>query len=110
MLIAPPRERVKKASVLHIELRGEISDQLQGSFSSRLSLPKISENFLKATYDPEIAGIYLEIEPLACAWLKLMKFVDTFDLPVKLRKHRQVFKILQLNSSNLAWQRGYLGV
>lgn len=71
MLIAPPWERVKKGSVLHMKLRGEISDQLQGSFSSRLSLPKISENFLKATYDPRIAGIYLEIEPLACAWGKI---------------------------------------
>lgn len=71
MFIAPPWERVKKGSVLHMKLRGEISDQLQGSFSSRLSLPKISENFMKAAYDPRIAGIYLEIEPLSCAWGKI---------------------------------------
>lgn len=71
MFIAPPWERVKKGSVLHMKLRGEILDQLQGSFSSRLSLPKISENFMKAAYDPRIAGIYLEIEPLNCAWGKI---------------------------------------
>lgn len=71
MLIALPWERVKKGSVLHIQLRGQISDQLQGRFSSRLSLPKLSENFMKAAYDPRIAGIYLQIEPLDCAWGKI---------------------------------------
>lgn len=71
MLIALPWERVKKGSVLYIKLRGQISDQLQGRFSSRLSLPKISENFMKAAYDPRIAGIYLQIEPLNCAWGKI---------------------------------------
>ncbi|KAL4185606.1 hypothetical protein AMTRI_Chr10g231500 [Amborella trichopoda] len=71
MLIAWPWERVKKGSVLHMKIRGPIFDQLQGSFSSKLSLPQICENFIKAAYDPRIAGIYLQIEPLNCGWGKV---------------------------------------
>ncbi|KAH9297297.1 hypothetical protein KI387_028979 [Taxus chinensis] len=71
MLIALPWERVKKGSVLNMKLRGQISDQLQDRFSSRLSLPKICENFIKAAHDPRIAGIYLQIEPLDCGWGKI---------------------------------------
>ncbi|ERN05826.1 serine protease SPPA, chloroplastic [Amborella trichopoda] len=71
MLIAWPWERVKKGSVLHMKIRGQIFDQLQGRFSSKLSLPQICENFIKAAYDPRIAGIYLQIEPLNCGWGKV---------------------------------------
>ncbi|KAH6824243.1 signal peptide peptidase [Perilla frutescens var. hirtella] len=71
MLIAWPWERVKKGSVLTMKIRGEISDQLKGRFSSGLSLPQICENFIKAAYDPRISGIYLHIEPLNCGWGKV---------------------------------------
>lgn len=71
MLVAWPWERVKKGSVLVMKLRGEISDQLSSRFSSRLSLPQICENFVKAAYDPRISGIYLHIEPLSCGWGKV---------------------------------------
>eukprot|EP01018_Ginkgo_biloba_P039788 Gb_05224 [translate_table: standard] len=71
MLIALPWERVKKGSVLNMKLRGQIADQLQGRFSSRLSLPQICQNFIKAAHDPRIAGIYLQIEPLDCGWGKI---------------------------------------
>ncbi|XXG55272.1 hypothetical protein AAC387_Pa03g2974 [Persea americana] len=71
MLFALPWERVRKGSVLSMKLRGQISDQLQSRFSSGLSLPQICENFVKATYDPRISGIYLQIEPLNCGWGKV---------------------------------------
>ncbi|KAL2462086.1 Serine protease SPPA [Abeliophyllum distichum] len=71
MLFAFPWERVKKGSVLTVKIRGEISDQLKSRFSSGLSLPQICENFIKAAYDPRIAGIYLHIEPLSCGWGKV---------------------------------------
>ncbi|CAI9786766.1 unnamed protein product [Fraxinus pennsylvanica] len=71
MLFAFPWERVKKGSVLTMKIRGQISDQLKSRFSSGLSLPQICENFIKAAYDPRIAGIYLHIEPLSCGWGKV---------------------------------------
>ncbi|KAL8478749.1 hypothetical protein ACS0TY_030579 [Phlomoides rotata] len=71
MLVAWPWQRVKKGSVLTMNIRGEISDQLKSRFSSGLSLPQISENFIKAAYDPRISGIYLHIEPLNCGWGKV---------------------------------------
>nr|ATB19565.1 putative SPPA1 [Thuja plicata] len=71
MLIALPWEQVRQGSVLEMELGGQISDQLQDWFSSKLSLPKICENFIKAALDPRIAGIYLHIEPLSCGWGKI---------------------------------------
>ncbi|XP_021909194.1 serine protease SPPA, chloroplastic isoform X2 [Carica papaya] len=71
MLIAFPWERVRKGSVLTMKLRGQISDQLKSRFSSGLSLPQICENFIKAAYDPRVAGIYLHIEPLNCGWGKV---------------------------------------
>lgn len=71
MLFAFPWERVRKGSVLTMKLRGQISDQLQSRFSSGLSLPQICENFMKATYDPRISGVYLHIEPLGCGWGKV---------------------------------------
>ncbi|CAH9095715.1 unnamed protein product [Cuscuta epithymum] len=71
LLFVLPWQRVRKGSVLTIKLRGQISDQLQSRFSSRLSLPQICENFTKAAYDPRISGIYLHIEPLACGWGKV---------------------------------------
>lgn len=49
----------------------QISDQLKSRFSSGLSLPQICENFIKAAYDPRVAGIYLHIEPLNCGWGKV---------------------------------------
>ncbi|CAA2994836.1 serine protease SPPA, chloroplastic [Olea europaea subsp. europaea] len=71
MVFALPWERVKKGSVLTMKIRGQISDQLKGRFSSGLSLPQICENFIKAAYDPRIVGIYLHIEPLSCGWGKV---------------------------------------
>ncbi|PIN10789.1 hypothetical protein CDL12_16616 [Handroanthus impetiginosus] len=71
MLVALPWERVKKGSVLTMKIRGEISDQLKGRFSSGLSLPQICENLIKAAYDPRISGVYLHIEPLSCGWGKV---------------------------------------
>ncbi|XP_074579698.1 serine protease SPPA, chloroplastic-like isoform X1 [Curcuma longa] len=71
LFFALPWERIEKGSVLKMQLRGKISDQLWTRFSSGLSLPQICENFLKATYDPRISGIYLHIEPLDCGWGKL---------------------------------------
>ncbi|VFQ80645.1 unnamed protein product [Cuscuta campestris] len=71
LLFALPWQRVRYGSVLTTKLRGEISDQLQSRFSSRLSLPQICENFTKAAYDPRISGIYLHIEPLRCGWGKV---------------------------------------
>ncbi|CAN6477476.1 unnamed protein product [Victoria cruziana] len=71
MLFAWPWERVRKGSVLSMKLRGPVSDQLQSRFSSRLSLPQICQNFIKAAYDPRICGIFLQIEPLECGWGKI---------------------------------------
>ncbi|WOL17182.1 serine protease SPPA, chloroplastic-like isoform X1 [Canna indica] len=71
LFFALPWERVEKGSVLKMQLRGKISDQLWTRFSSGLSLPQICENFTKALYDPRISGIYLHIEPLNCGWGKL---------------------------------------
>lgn len=50
---------------------GQITDQLKSRFSSGLSLPQICENFVKAAYDPRIAGVYLQIESLNCGWGKV---------------------------------------
>ncbi|XP_009415541.2 serine protease SPPA, chloroplastic isoform X1 [Musa acuminata AAA Group] len=71
LFFALPWVRVEKGSVLKMQLRGKISDQLTTRFSSGLSLPQICENFMKAAYDPRISGIYLHIEPLNCGWGKL---------------------------------------
>ncbi|XP_062030049.1 serine protease SPPA, chloroplastic [Rosa rugosa] len=71
MLFAYPWERVKKGSVLTMTLRGQITDQLKSRFSRGLSLPQICENFVKAAYDPRIAGVYLQIESLNCGWGKV---------------------------------------
>ncbi|XP_010537423.1 PREDICTED: serine protease SPPA, chloroplastic [Tarenaya hassleriana] len=71
MLIAFPWQRVRKGSVLTMKLRGQITDQLKSRFSSGLSLPQICENFIKAAYDPRVAGIYLHIDPLSCGWGKV---------------------------------------
>ncbi|KAI8528749.1 hypothetical protein RHMOL_Rhmol12G0171300 [Rhododendron molle] len=71
MLIEFPWRRVRKGSVLTMQLRGQVSDQLKSRFSSGLSLPQICENFIKAAYDPRIAGVYLHIEPLNCGWGKV---------------------------------------
>lgn len=71
MLIAFPWQRVRKGSVLTMNLRGQVSDQLKSRFSSELSLPQICENFIKAAYDPRISGIYLHIETLNCGWGKV---------------------------------------
>ncbi|KAK9105356.1 hypothetical protein Scep_022200 [Stephania cephalantha] len=71
MLFALPWERVRKGSVLSMKLRGKISDQLKSRFSSGLSLPQICENLIKATCDPRISGVYLQIDPLSCGWGKV---------------------------------------
>ncbi|KAL5987505.1 hypothetical protein ACLOJK_035253 [Asimina triloba] len=71
MLFAFPWERVRKGSVLHVKLRGQIVDQLQSRFSSIISLPQICENLTKAAYDPRISGVYVQIEPLNCGWAKV---------------------------------------
>lgn len=71
MAIALPWQRVKKGSVLTFKLGGEISDQFGSWFEQGLSLPQICENFVKAAYDPRIAGVYLHIEPLDCGWAKI---------------------------------------
>jgi protease-4 len=71
MLFAYPWQRVRKGSVLTMTLRGQISDQLKSRFNSGLSLPQLSENFVKAAYDPRIAGVYLHIDPLSCGWGKV---------------------------------------
>ncbi|XP_042426919.1 serine protease SPPA, chloroplastic-like [Zingiber officinale] len=71
LFFALPWERIEKGSVLKMQLRGKISDQLWTRFSSGLSLPQICDCFLKAAYDPRISGIYLHIEPLDCGWGKL---------------------------------------
>ncbi|CAI8610172.1 unnamed protein product [Vicia faba] len=70
-LIALPWERVQHGSILKIVLRGQISDQLKSRFSKGLSLPQISDNFLKATYDPRVSGVYLHIDTLNCGWAKV---------------------------------------
>ncbi|KAL9266313.1 Serine protease SPPA, chloroplastic-like protein, partial [Drosera capensis] len=71
MLLEFPWRRVKKGSVLNLKLRGQISDQLKTRFSSGLSLPQICENLEKAAYDPRIAGVYLQVDPLNCGWGKV---------------------------------------
>ncbi|KAK3037120.1 hypothetical protein RJ639_031539 [Escallonia herrerae] len=71
MLVALPWQRVRKGSVLNMNLRGQISDQLKSRFSSGLSLPQLCENFIKAAYDPRISGIFLHIELLNCGWGKV---------------------------------------
>lgn len=71
MLLEFPWRRVKKGSVLNMKLRGQISDQLKTRFSSGLSLPQICENLEKAAYDPRIAGVYLQVDPLNCGWGKV---------------------------------------
>ncbi|KAL8143856.1 hypothetical protein V2J09_016888 [Rumex salicifolius] len=71
MLFAFPWERIRKGSVLTMKLRGQITDQLKTRFSSGLSLPQICENIIKASYDPRVSGVYLQIEPLDCGWAKV---------------------------------------
>ncbi|KAD4385415.1 hypothetical protein E3N88_25583 [Mikania micrantha] len=71
MLIACPWQRIRNGSVLNIELRGKISDQVKSRFSSGLSLPQLCENLIKAAYDPHISGVYLHIETLNCGWGKI---------------------------------------
>ncbi|KAM7280236.1 hypothetical protein ACFE04_007370 [Oxalis oulophora] len=71
MLFALPWQRVRKGSVLTMTLRGQISDQVKTRFSTGLSLPQICENFVKAAYDPRVAGVYLHIESLNCGWAKV---------------------------------------
>ncbi|KAK4567892.1 hypothetical protein RGQ29_003602 [Quercus rubra] len=71
MLTALPWERVRKGTVLTMNIRGQISDQRKSRFSSGLSLPQICENIVKAAYDPRISGVYLHIETLSCGWGKV---------------------------------------
>ncbi|KAK9091001.1 hypothetical protein Sjap_024178 [Stephania japonica] len=65
-LCAQSRIRVLMSSKLET-----ISDQLKSRFSSGLSLPQICENLIKATCDPRISGVYLQIDPLSCGWGKV---------------------------------------
>ncbi|WJX91418.1 hypothetical protein P8452_73199 [Trifolium repens] len=69
--IALPWERIKHASILEINLHGQISDQACIRFSNKLTLPQICDNFLKAAYDPRISAVYLCIGRLCCGWAKL---------------------------------------
>lgn len=65
LAFALPWRRFKRDSVLTFKLEGEISDQLQGRFSPGFSMPQILDSLEKAALDPRIAGIAVEISPLA---------------------------------------------
>eukprot|EP00250_Pteridium_aquilinum_P028242 c36833_g1_i1 orf=173-2296(-) len=71
LLFTVPWQRIKKGSVLKLKLSGKITEQFQGRFTSGLSLPQVCQNLMKAAYDPRIAGVYLQIEPLDCGWAKI---------------------------------------
>ncbi|KAH7279210.1 hypothetical protein KP509_37G010400 [Ceratopteris richardii] len=71
MLFTVPWQRIRKGSILKLKLSGKITEQILGRFTSGLSLPQVCENLIKASYDPRIAGVYLQIEPLDCGWGKI---------------------------------------
>ena len=60
--------------LLPLQLEGEISDQLKGRFAPGLSVPQICDALEKAALDPRIAGVAVEINPLAVSpkWSNLL--------------------------------------
>ncbi|KAK9846465.1 hypothetical protein WJX81_004557 [Elliptochloris bilobata] len=73
LLRALPWRRLKKDSVLVIELDGAISEKRQGRFGSAQSVPQICRSLQKAAYDPRVCGILLKISPLSVGWARLQE-------------------------------------
>ncbi|KAF8059999.1 hypothetical protein HT031_004937 [Scenedesmus sp. PABB004] len=65
LAFALPWRRFKRGAALAFKLEGEISDQLQGRFAPGFSMPQIIDALEKAARDPRVAGIAVEIGPLA---------------------------------------------
>eukprot|EP00184_Porphyridium_aerugineum_P006558 CAMPEP_0184696886 /NCGR_PEP_ID=MMETSP0313-20130426/4046_1 /TAXON_ID=2792 /ORGANISM="Porphyridium aerugineum, Strain SAG 1380-2" /LENGTH=661 /DNA_ID=CAMNT_0027155607 /DNA_START=259 /DNA_END=2244 /DNA_ORIENTATION=+ len=81
------RGRVKKGSILYMELSGALPDEVgrQGPFSTgdtAPTLPQVTNAFRNAAHDPRISAIYVKIKPLACGYAKL----------IEIRRHMDYFK------------------
>lgn len=82
LAFALPWRRFKKGSVLSFKLAGAISDMQQGRFGSANSVPQICMALRKAAVDPRVAGICVEIGPLAIGWAKAQE----------IRRHLEYFR------------------
>jgi protease-4 len=58
-----------------LQLEGAIVDANKGFFdrSPGVSMPQLTQSLQKAALDPRVAGIAIEIEPLAVGYAKLME-------------------------------------
>jgi protease IV len=63
-------EHVEHGSILRINLQGNISDGPVGTDSKVLSLPQLSENLMKAAFDPRVSAVFLNIVDFYCGWAK----------------------------------------
>lgn len=80
MALALPWRRFKKGSVLAFKLDGEVSDALKGRFAPGFSVPQIVAALEKAALDPRVAGVAVEIGPLAVGWGKLQELRRAVEL------------------------------
>jgi hypothetical protein len=62
---AAPPDPPNSSPPPHPQLEGEVSDALKGRFAPGFSIPQICSALEKAALDPRIAGVAVEISPLA---------------------------------------------
>ena len=84
--LALPWRRFAEGSFLAFKMEGAIPDALQGGAApwpsaGAPSVPQIAEALEKAAYDPRVAGLAVEIGPLAVGWARLReikRYVELF--------------------------------
>lgn len=74
----PPRfGRVQRGSVLELNIGGELAEVeptpslLSLQAPRAVTLPKLLRALDTAAKDPRIAGVFIQVKPLACGWAKL---------------------------------------
>jgi protease-4 len=83
--LALPWRRVAEGSFLAFKLEGDIPDALQGAptpwpSAGPPSVPQVCEALEKAAYDPRVAGLAVEIGPLAIGWARLREIARRVEL------------------------------
>jgi protease-4 len=83
--LALPWRRFQEGSFLAFKLEGDIPDSLQAAPTpwpspGPPSIPQICEALEKAAYDPRVAGIAVEIGPLAIGWARLRELARHIEL------------------------------
>jgi Peptidase family S49 len=58
---------------------GTIAEKKQPRFSSNASMPALCECLRKAAYDPRVAGLFIQVDPVAIGWAKVQELVAHID-------------------------------